>query len=57
MTHVAPDHRPRANGRRLTSLRAIYGLTQIDLAEHLEVTQSFLSILNAATGQCLMPSS
>lgn len=45
MTHVAPDHRPRANGRRLTSLRAIYGLTQIDLAEHLEVTQSFLSHL------------
>ncbi|MGL4743128.1 MAG: ImmA/IrrE family metallo-endopeptidase [Dermatophilaceae bacterium] len=42
---MAREYLARAHGRRLSALRAIWGLTQADLAARLDVTQSFLSHL------------
>lgn len=44
-TRVALEHQLQSYGQRLTVLRAIYNLTQSDLAVSLNVTQSFLSQL------------
>ncbi|MHA7132527.1 helix-turn-helix domain-containing protein [Oerskovia turbata] len=46
---MATDSQPRAHGHRLTALRNLYGLTQGELAQRLDVTQSFLSQVERGT--------